>query len=59
MLGEVLSSTDNSLACEPFLSTVPQDPHGLPPLLLTERGGELFLHCQVSKGASIQLSSLT
>lgn len=40
MLGEVLRSTDNSLACEPFQNAVSQPSHGLPPLLLAERGGK-------------------
>lgn len=40
MLGELVRSTDNSLACEPFLKTVVQPAHGLPPVLLAERGGQ-------------------
>ena len=40
MLGEVASSTDNSLACEPFSKPVSQPENGLPPVLLAERGGE-------------------
>ena len=40
MLGEVVRSTDNSLACEPFSKHVSQPPNGLPPILLAERGGK-------------------
>ncbi len=40
MLGELVRSTDNSLACEPFQKAVVQPEHGLPPLLLAERGGQ-------------------
>ena len=39
MLGELVRSTDNSLACEPFQKAVVQPAHGLPPVLLAERGG--------------------
>lgn len=39
MLGEILRSADNSLACEPFQTAVVQPAHGLPPILLAERGG--------------------
>ncbi len=40
MLGELVRSTDNSLACEPFQKAVVQPAHGLPPVLLAERGGQ-------------------
>ncbi len=40
MLGELVRSTVNSLACEPFQKAVVQPEHGLPPLLLAERGGQ-------------------
>lgn len=43
MLGEVASSTDNSLACEPFSKPVSQPENGLPPVLLAERGGCYFI----------------
>ncbi|DBB12286.1 TPA: hypothetical protein ACH3X3_006385 [Trebouxia sp. C0006] len=43
MLGELVRSTDNSLACEPFQKAVVQPEHGLPPLLLAERGGCYFI----------------
>lgn len=40
MLGELVRSTDNSLACEQFQNVVVQPVHGLPPVLLAERGGQ-------------------
>jgi hypothetical protein len=51
MLGELVRSTDNSLACEPFQKAVVQPEHGLPPLLLAERGGQhasYQIYCYVS-----------
>lgn len=44
MLSEVIRSTDNTLACEPFHKHVSQEPDGLPQVLLAERGGELPHH---------------
>ncbi|DBA89887.1 TPA: hypothetical protein ACH3X2_004741 [Trebouxia sp. C0005] len=43
MLGELVRSTDNSLACEQFQNVVVQPVHGLPPVLLAERGGCYFI----------------
>ncbi|KAL3145489.1 hypothetical protein ABBQ32_003313 [Trebouxia sp. C0010 RCD-2024] len=43
MLSEVIRSTDNTLACQPFNNHVSQEPNGLPQVLLAERGSCYFI----------------
>ena len=44
MLSEVIRSTDNTLACEPFKNHVSQEPDALPQVLLAERGSKQQHH---------------
>lgn len=58
MLSEVVRSTENSLACEPFQNRISQQPNGLPQVLLAERGGKQQSHPLIEQSCCQSSSSI-